>query len=122
MLYYTYYYPKGGKSMAGKKLFGIIYMSTTRLELMIVNLKTHELLERVSSANFVQTADKSKIYQHEMGKIVFSLSGFLQLMADYGVKAYKFWASQQLIGFALGFSKEDMGFDRHVSAKERLKI
>ena len=83
--------------MTGKKLFGIIYMSTTRLELMIVNLKTHELIERVSSANFVQSADKSTIYQHEMNKIVFSLSGFLQLMADYGVKAYKFWASQQLI-------------------------
>ena len=83
--------------MAGKKLFGIIYMSTTKLELMIVNLKTHELIERVSSANFVQTADKSDIYQHEMSKIVFSLTGFLQLMADYGVKSYKFWASQQLI-------------------------
>ena len=83
--------------MAGKKLFGIIYMSTTRLELMIVNLKTHELIERVTSANFVQTADKSGIYQNEMAKIVFSLTGFLQLMADYGVKSYKFWASQQLI-------------------------
>lgn len=83
--------------MAGKKIFGIIYMSTTRVELMIVNLKTHELIERVSSANFVQTTDKSEIYQNEIGKIVFSLTGFLQLMADYGVKAYKFWASQQLI-------------------------
>ncbi|MBQ7496978.1 MAG: hypothetical protein IJU00_03970 [Selenomonas sp.] len=83
--------------MAGKKLFGIIYMSTTRLELMIVNLKTHELIERVTSANFVQTADKSEIYQNEITKIVFSLTGFLQLMADYGVKSYKFWASQQLI-------------------------
>ena len=29
---------------------------------------------------------------------------------------------QQLVGFALGMSKEDMGFDRHVSAQERLKI
>ena len=79
--------------MAGKKLFGIIYMSTTRLELMIVNLKTHELIERVTSANFVQTADKSEIYQNEITKIVFSLTGFLQLMADYGVKSYKFWAA-----------------------------
>lgn len=29
---------------------------------------------------------------------------------------------QQLIGFALGMSKEDMGFNRHVSAKEKLSI
>ena len=29
---------------------------------------------------------------------------------------------QQLVGFALGMSKEDMGFDRHVSAQAKLKI
>ena len=29
---------------------------------------------------------------------------------------------QQLIGFALGLSKTDVGFDRHVSAQDRLKI
>lgn len=83
--------------MASKRLFGIIYMSTTKLELMIVDLKTHDVLERASSANFVQTADKSKIYQHELEKIVFSLNGFIQLMQDYGVSEHRFWASQQLI-------------------------
>ena len=83
--------------MASKRLFGIIYMSTTKLELMIVDLKTHEVLERTSSANFVQTADKSKIYHHELEKIVFSLNGFVQILKEYGVTAHKFWASQQLI-------------------------
>lgn len=83
--------------MAGKNLFGIIYMSTTKLELLIVNLKTREVIERVASSSFVQTADKSKIYQNEMEKIVFSLTGFSHLMKDYGVKSYKFWASQQLV-------------------------
>lgn len=29
---------------------------------------------------------------------------------------------QQLVGFALGMSKEDVGFDRHVSARNKLKI
>ncbi len=29
---------------------------------------------------------------------------------------------QQLIGFALGLSKTDVGFDRHVSAQEKLKL
>ena len=29
---------------------------------------------------------------------------------------------QQLVGFALGMSKTDVGFDRHVSAQEKLKI
>ena len=83
--------------MSVKKLFGIIYMSTTNLELMIVNLKTHEVLERAASANFRQDLDKSRIYQHELDKIVFSLSGFAQLLKDYGVTRHCFWASQQLI-------------------------
>ena len=29
---------------------------------------------------------------------------------------------QQLVGFALGLSKKDVGFDRHVSARDKLKI
>ena len=29
---------------------------------------------------------------------------------------------QQLVGFALGMSKKDVGFDRHVSAQEKLKL
>ena len=29
---------------------------------------------------------------------------------------------QQLIGFALGFSKQEVGFDRHVSAQLKLKL
>ena len=29
---------------------------------------------------------------------------------------------QQLVGFALGLSKEEVGFNRHVSAKEKLKL
>jgi exopolyphosphatase/guanosine-5'-triphosphate,3'-diphosphate pyrophosphatase len=88
---------KGLKAMVTKNLFGVIYMSTAKLELLIANLKSHEIIERASSASFVQVADKSKIYQTEMDKIVFSLNGFLQILHDYGVKSYRFWASQQLI-------------------------
>ena len=29
---------------------------------------------------------------------------------------------QQLVGFALGMSKEDVGFDRHVSGRNKLDI
>ena len=83
--------------MVSKNLFGVIYMSTAKLELLITNLKTHKIIERVTSASFVQVADKSKIYQSELEKIVFSLNGFSQILRDYGVKESRFWASQQLI-------------------------
>jgi len=83
--------------MAAKNLFGIIYMSTAKLEMLIVSLKPLTVIEHMASAKFVQRMDKSKIYQNELSKIVFSLQGFHQVLKDYGVKRYHFWASQQLI-------------------------
>lgn len=83
--------------MAAKNLFGVIYMSTAKLEMLIVSLKPLSVVEHMASAKFVQRTDKSKIYQNELGKIVFSLQGFQQVLKDYGVKRYHFWASQQLI-------------------------
>ena len=83
--------------MAAKNLFGVIYMSTAKLEMLIVSLKPLSVVEHMASAKFVQRSDKSKIYQNEFGKIVFSLQGFQQVLKDYGVKRYHFWASQQLI-------------------------
>lgn len=83
--------------MAAKNLFGVIYMSTAKLEMLIVSLKPLHVVEHMASAKFVQRMDKSKIYQSELGKIIFSLQGFRQVLKDYGVKRYHFWASQQLI-------------------------
>ncbi len=85
--------------MALKKanLYGVIYMSTAKLELLIADLKTHEIIERASSPSFVQVADRSHIYHAEMEKIVSSVNGFQQILADYGIKECGFWASQQLI-------------------------
>ncbi len=85
--------------MALKKsnLYGVIYMSTAKLELLIADLKTHEIIERATSPSFTQVYDKSMIYHAEMETIVSALNGFQQILADYGVKEYHFWASQQLI-------------------------
>ena len=83
--------------MAAKNLFGVIYMSTAKLEMLIVSLKPLHVVEHMASAKFVQRMDKSEIYQSELGKIIFSLQGFQQVLKDYGVKRYHFWASQQLI-------------------------
>ena len=62
--------------MPKKVLFGVIYMSTAKLELLIVNLRTHNVIERVTSSNFVQNTDKSKIYQDNIEKIIFAITGF----------------------------------------------
>ena len=83
--------------MPKKVLFGVIYMSTAKLELLIVNLRTHNVIERVTSSNFVQNTDKSKIYQDNIEKIIFAITGFQQIMRDYGVSRYVFAGSQQLI-------------------------
>ncbi len=79
------------------RLYGVIYMSTARLELLIADLKNHTIVERASSPSFVQVQDKSRIYQTGMERIIASVTGFQQILADYGVKNYGFWGSQQLI-------------------------
>lgn len=80
-----------------QNLYGVIYLSTAKLELLIVDMKSRTVIERVSSASFVQVDDKSKIYQAELEKIVFSLNGFRQLLKDYKVKNCRFLGSRQLI-------------------------
>ena len=68
------------------RLYGVIYMSTARLELLIADLKNHTIVERASSPSFVQVQDKSRIYQTGMERIIASVTGFQQILADYGVK------------------------------------
>ena len=81
--------------MAANKLYGIIYMSPLKLKLNIIDLKTQEIIETASSAVFVQEKHKSSIYRHELKKIVAALDGFLQLLKDYHIADYDFWANQQ---------------------------
>lgn len=83
--------------MSASKLYGIIYMSPLKLKLNIINLKNQEIVETASSAVFVQEKNKSAIYRHELKNIVSTLEGFLQLLKDYGVSDYGFWANQQLV-------------------------
>lgn len=83
--------------MAANKLYGIIYMSPLKLKLNIIDLKTQEIIETANSAVFVQEKRKSSIYRHELKKIVAALDGFLQLLKDYHVADYDFWANQQLV-------------------------
>ena len=83
--------------MAANKLYGIIYMSPLKLKLNIIDLKTQEIIETASSAVFVQEKHKSLIYRHELKKIVAALDGFLQLLKDYHITDYDFWANQQLV-------------------------
>ena len=83
--------------MAANKLYGIIYMSPLKLKLNIIDLKTQEIIETASSSVFVQEKHKSSIYRHELKKIVAALDGFLQLLKDYHIADYDFWANQQLV-------------------------
>ena len=75
------------------KTYGLIYMSPIDIRLDIVNLKKQEVIDRVDSVPFVTLGN----YQAEMPQIIETLTGFKQLMSDYGVADYHFWWNYQTV-------------------------
>ena len=45
-----------------KKLFGLIYMSSYKIQLNIVNLKDLSILEKVDSPSFVQAKSNERVF------------------------------------------------------------
>lgn len=78
--------------------FGAILVNVTSMELSIVNLKTGQQAEHVTST----VAIGENIYNHEdielqtVAYAAEALRGFLQIIKDYGVSQYKVWGSQAL--------------------------
>ena len=81
-----------------KKYFGVMTVNVTGVELLIVNLKTHKSLEKVvKEINLGDDVYHQQPVRFEsVSKIVEALTGFIQILHDYGVENYQLWGSQAL--------------------------
>lgn len=73
-------------------------VNVTGVELLIVNLKTHKSLEKVvKEINLGDDVYHQQPVRFEsVNKIVEALTGFIQILRDYGVENYQLWGSQAL--------------------------
>lgn len=79
------------------KLFGLIYMSSYKIQLNIVDLKKLTIIEKIDSPSFGQADSKSEVFENDMTKICQALDGFKEKLAEYRINNFKFYANQQLI-------------------------
>ncbi|GAA3639829.1 HD domain-containing protein [Lactobacillus hamsteri] len=80
-----------------KSLFGIIYMSSYKIQLDIIDLRDFSIIEKMDSPSFVQAESKSEVFEKDMSKICMAIDGFKQKLAEYQITNYKFYGNQQLI-------------------------
>jgi len=80
------------------KLFGIMMINVQSIELSIVNLRTLRQVERVRSDVSLgeDIYDQHTIDYDSVEQAAQALSGFVQIMNDYGVKDYHLWGSWSL--------------------------
>lgn len=80
-----------------KKLFGLIYMSSYKIQLNIINLKDLAVMETLDSPSFVQAKNKSEVFEKDMDQICRALEGFKEKIKEYKIKNIKFYGNGQLI-------------------------
>ena len=59
-----------------KTLFGLIYMSSYKIQLNIVDLKDLTVIEQLDSPSFLQADSKSQVFEQDMDKICDAIEGF----------------------------------------------
>lgn len=84
--------------MAKGNLYGAMVMSAQEMQLMIVDLKRHDVIERVSAPLNLGTAlfDGSRITANRSDEVIVILRRFLQLLDDYQVSNYRLVASHTI--------------------------
>lgn len=80
------------------KLFGLIYLSSYKIQLYIVNLRDMTKVEQVISPSLVQSNDKFATYEGSLFKIADFLNGFKEKLAEYQIINYKVFGNRQLLG------------------------
>lgn len=79
------------------RLFGLIYMSSYKIQLNIVDLKDLSIVEKLDSPSFVQADNKGEVFEQDMDKICIAIEGFKDKLAEYHIKDFKFYGNRQLI-------------------------
>lgn len=81
-----------------EKYFGVIMVNVSGLELLIVNLKSLKPLERVQKdINLRYDVYQDKPVKYEsVDRVSEALTGFIQILSDYGVTDYKLFGSEAL--------------------------
>lgn len=79
------------------KLFGLIYMSSYKIQLNIINLKAQKIVEKMDSPSFIQAESKSQVFEQDMVKICTAIDGFKEKLKEYHIKNYRFYGNGQLI-------------------------
>nr|MDF9463291.1 exopolyphosphatase [Lactobacillus amylovorus] len=69
-----------------KTLFGLIYMSSYKIQLNIVDLKDLTVIEQLDSPSFLQADSKSQVFEQDMDKICDAIEGFKEKLAEYQIK------------------------------------
>lgn len=80
-----------------KTLFGMIYMSSYKIQLNIVDLRDLTIIEKLDSPSFLQANSKSQVFEQDMDKICDAIEGFKEKLAEYQIENFKFYGNEQLI-------------------------
>lgn len=75
----------------------MIYMSSYKIQLNIVDLRDLTIVEKLDSPSFVQADSKREVFEQNMDKICEAIEGFKLKLAEYQIKNYKFYGNEQLI-------------------------
>lgn len=80
-----------------KTFFGMIYMSSYKIQLNIVDLRDLTIIEKLDSPSFLQANSKSQVFEQDMDKICDAIEGFKEKLAEYQIENFKFYGNEQLI-------------------------
>ena len=72
-----------------KTLFGLIYMSSYKIQLNIVDLKDLTVIEKLDSPSFLQADSKSQVFEQDMDKICDAIEGFKESSAMINLSLFK---------------------------------
>ncbi|MDR3241826.1 MAG: HD domain-containing protein [Lactobacillaceae bacterium] len=84
--------------MAGTKLFGVILIGATTVDLQIINRKNGKIVDKAHHSTVVgeELYSTGYVSQDQIERVAAQLQGFQQLLRDYAVTDLRVWGSYSL--------------------------